>query len=466
MSLKSTLLWALACITVLGLSVFVLTGVGQNDEVYYIEPGVNLAMGRGFISGTWYHQNPLLPWGCSTPGMPIIYAAWFSLVGFGLIQSKALSLTFHLLGAWMLVRWAKGRMSLSSQSQAAFVIVLTALPVMVWTAASCRLEVFALVFVGWFLTITHPADKIERSSPVSAFLFGVITLLVGLHHAGYFAIAFTISFLARPCRVRFANGLFAAIGMACGMVAMFLFYRYTGSWNAFLASRGSHYNGQEMAWVPKGWRMFAMYADLVALAAFNASLLVAGAIWPQSVIPGIKRAAWLGLAIYFIIPPLINFVGVYYISYGWMVEVPLLILLLPFVDNLMSNIASRMAVAGLSVAAAAYLAAIGLLVRQNMRALQDGESVARALSGVALPDDAVASTPRLYYHLKPKQAVFYVDPQSPYWPDQVRLSVRWIANTKTEATKVANAIGGEWAEVPLTTNTSDLVVLGRVVPMK
>ena len=199
-SKSAKVLLALCVSAVLFLSIYAFSTYASIDEIFYIEPGVNWAAGRGFVSAVArWNANFSDTWGSSTPGMPMIYGAWFNLVGFGLLQSKALSLGLHLTGAFLVARWYARRFRPSLEVSFCVFLSLLITPTIIKCTVSCaRLEVFALSLVAWFLHITLPTDRIDAPRISSAVLFGLCTVLMGLHFAGYFALACVAIFLLRP----------------------------------------------------------------------------------------------------------------------------------------------------------------------------------------------------------------------------------------------------------------------------
>lgn len=127
----------------------------QIDEVSYIDPGVNLATENGFTSTVamagWPDRIPFTNWGSSNPGMPLLYALWFKVFGFGLIQSKILSSILYFSGVYLLVNWFSKKFDVSPDLKIGLAISLLILPSSSWIAVSCRPDILSFLFFAWFL---------------------------------------------------------------------------------------------------------------------------------------------------------------------------------------------------------------------------------------------------------------------------------------------------------------------------
>lgn len=58
------------------------------DEVAYLDPGARLALFGSFTSTAWITNSPETFWASSNPGMPLLFAGWFKVFGFGLLQAR------------------------------------------------------------------------------------------------------------------------------------------------------------------------------------------------------------------------------------------------------------------------------------------------------------------------------------------------------------------------------------------
>ena len=441
-NLQLYLVAALAPLCILIALVF--TSPGQVDEVRYIDPGVNLSLGRGFNSSTWYEQSPEGFWACSTPAMAFLYAGWFKLVGFGLFQSKFLSLFFHLAGAWLLTRWTSHRLSFSLIQQTSVFIACLIMPVLAWAAVGCRLEVFALLFYAWFLYFTLNEKVVSKLHP---FLFGALTPLFGLHFSGYFALAAAATFLYKREKRYFYNGLILAVGMAVGLLLLFIIYNHNDAINVFWEARASHYTRTKMAWVPTGWRMFTVSPDLVLLALIAFGLLAREATKRSLNTPQVYQSAGLALTVFFLTPVLINKIGIYYVTYGWMVAVPMLLLLFEDTGRWM-NENKRIAVASLVLVALAIVYKTSLIVSSNLRLKTQHQSIARYIEMHTGKNEAIAGTLDIYYYLKPLRQNYFVQTQSPHWPKEIGNAINWAVNRRCQLDPpTLSSLSGDWEEV-------------------
>jgi hypothetical protein len=75
------------------------------DEAGYIDPGVQLILTGKMVS----INSPESLWGASNPGMPLMFAGWFKLFGFGKIQARLLFCGLHFSGVFFLFRWIRNQ---------------------------------------------------------------------------------------------------------------------------------------------------------------------------------------------------------------------------------------------------------------------------------------------------------------------------------------------------------------------
>lgn len=434
-----------------GLLAYVFTSGGMSDEVYYIEPGVNMALGRGFVSGFTYTVNPDQTWGCSNPGMPLLYGCWFSVAGFGLFQSKLLSILLHLSGVAVIVHWAKSRLSLSSAGLALIFAALLAPRTMTWVVAGCRTDVFAALLFGLFLHVNFPPRYGTRPKQLwLSALLGGLSVAIGLHFTGFFALAFATIICFRACKSTFLNALLYGVGAGVGLLAMYLGYRNMGIWSSFLESRLWHYQGHEMPWVPKGINKYTMNPDALALAFVAIGLAV---YWHRSNrAPGRLAgfgAAIMALSIFAFVPVAINLIGIYYNSYGWMVWIPMVLLLAPSLSVLASWIPVRW-VSGITILTVVMYACVTVyLVNKNLKQTDEVERAAQHLACYAGSCDKIATSTAAYYRLKKEYLGLYVAyGSSANWPPEVRKSIKYILNRRDDAAKAADGLGGYWEEIP------------------
>jgi len=79
-----------------GVNLFTISLAPQpwGDEPGYTDPAVNLALGRGFTSTTWYAQTGEEFWAGNVPLHQITLAAWLKVFGFGIDQVRSINVVW------------------------------------------------------------------------------------------------------------------------------------------------------------------------------------------------------------------------------------------------------------------------------------------------------------------------------------------------------------------------------------
>jgi hypothetical protein len=77
------------------------------DEVYFTDPGVNLAMGRGFRTTASPYQDSHALYATNSPLHPLVVAAWVTFFGFTITSVR--SINYVLLVALVVILWDAAR---------------------------------------------------------------------------------------------------------------------------------------------------------------------------------------------------------------------------------------------------------------------------------------------------------------------------------------------------------------------
>lgn len=447
------------------------------DEASYVDPGANLALGNGFVSSAWVGSPPHAVWGASNPGVPLLCAAWFNLLGFGLFQGRVLFFLVQVAGAILLVRWVARRYAIGEIGWLIAYLCCLFLPSLTGLSIySVRPDAFALLLCAWFLSYSFPAASRPAAPLISPLLLGVATIAIGLHFSGYFALAAAAVFLARRDRVSFLAGVSLAAGLAIGLALLRLGYGSVGAWGAFVQARAAHY-GRALPWVPPGLGKFWVSADLVIVAAACLALLVWEIVRARNWRSPLGRACTAGLAIFVLVPLAISTVGIYYSAYAWMVGVPLLLTVLPAcMDRPWRD--GKWVIVLVCVIVATCATWRARKIRSGWFGHAQRAEVATTLAELAAPGDAVAGSFDLFYELRGsgREVFFRVAAdegrsfgfaQSVYLPADDRARIRWIAAADYAAAGMQRGLGGEWEVVrrfacpPNATYGHDCVLLRR-----
>jgi hypothetical protein len=421
------------------------------DEVFYVDPGANMALGRGFTSSASPTAPPSASWGSSTPGMPLIFAGWFKVFGFGLIQARALAFLIHLSGAMLLLRWLKLKLELPDYAQ---LIVLAACffqPSLGRHLLYGRLEIFALLLFAWFLHLAWPTSS--RLSLGLGICFGFCVGLLGLQFAAYYLLAVFALLLAHRNRPSLTLVAAIFIGVLGAFLCIRIGYGITGAWDTFLQARAAHY-GRTLSWVATGYGRFIVNRDLLPL--FIISMAFSFLAWRDRRLG--KPITWhypvLAAACFWLVPLVIGTVGIYYSHYGWMVGMPMTVLLL-FALKERSARARQWGWCILTLYLLSGVAYHLWIMPARFDSLRHRANVAAHLQQVTKPEDHIAADYDLFYEAKAARPNLYFRvlkdagvelgfKQEQFMPAEERALVRWIVAPPKVASAMADDLGGEW----------------------
>ncbi len=448
--------FALALIAVVFTTVYY--RAAWNDEGQYLDPGANLALGRGFISSGWDSSAPSAVWGSSTPAFPLFFALLFKVFGFNLWVARVALFSGHLIGALLLIRWAGRNMGMSDGAKLCCLIGCLGAPAISYHAIyHARLECFALLFCAWFMYLRDSWESSGRWSAAALLGFGCIIFLTGLHFCVFFAIAALMSYAITPRLSGFRFGLTLACGMIIGLIALRIGYGFLGVWDDFIAHRSAHY-GKALPWVPTGIQRFYVTKDLGIFAIGCLAVLV----WELSTRYDARwksraRSLAYALGIFFSMPLLVSAVGIWHAGYAWMVGIPMVL----FAATLFLS-APRwphigLATLGLSLA----FAGLYREIRKIPRGIRDQElrQIAAAdFLRLSQPGEALASTYEFFYEVRglDREVFFRVERESHlslgfsqelYFPKAARAKTQWLLSCVDETPWYLDGLGGKWDEV-------------------
>jgi hypothetical protein len=426
------------------------------DEVAYVDPGAQLALTGRMVSTAWVTNSPETLWGSSNPGMPLLFAAWFKLLGFGQAQARLLFCLLHFAGVFFLFRWIRTRFHPSPWALVLGIVASVLLPSLANAIFKARLECLAFLFCAWFLHYAY--DEVP-----GAFWFwfappilGLAIIFFGLHFAGFFALAAITAFVISPGRRTFLQGAGLALGLAAGLVILWGAYSRFGVWDVFLTARASHYRGV-LDWVPLGWNRFGVQRDLYIFAALICIGLLSAARasgWK----PARAWTIWLWAIAAFFMPPLfISLVGIYHGSYSWMVALP--VMLCFYIGE--KNLNGMWRIAFVSILSIGIFSAAFKFALHLPGVAQDAgrrEQVTASLEGILPKGNAIAADFPLYYQLagagyrvflqvRTHEGICLGFDQEHYLPKSVRSQIGCVVMKQAGALPALSGLGGEWRMV-------------------
>jgi len=301
-----------------------LLGTAWTDEVFYVSPGGNWAVGKGFTSNNWIYWEQPKTWGFSNPGLPVLLGLWFKVFGFGQIQSHAFIFLVYLAGLIGLVRWVGKRYQMSMPQLAVGVWIGLFVHSFSHDAIYHARHDCFWPFLFWgFLKLSLDEGKSHRTRLLNGTLLGLACIFLGLHFAGFFAVAAATLFLYHRNKVLFYAGLGQALGLILGLILLRFIYDKMGVWGDFVDHRSMHF-ARSLKWahwvVSKDFWLIGPGLVLLLLGEFLAGRGAGGHV---------GRTAIIGLGLFVLIPPVINAVGYYQASYSWMVIAPICLVVMP-----------------------------------------------------------------------------------------------------------------------------------------
>ena len=439
--------------------VAVLFNPAWTDEVFYVDPGACLALGKGFLSNGWSRLGHGTTWGLSNPGLPVLLAGWFKLFGFGQLSARVFFFLAQLAGAIALMRWVAARYPLGRTG----VLGGVALCMMLHSLAGnmiyhARHDAFALLLFAWFLSYMF-GDGGARSR-WSAFLFGPACVFLGLQFCGYFSLAAAVLFLWRRKREAFISGLCLALGMLAGILLLRWAYGQMGVWQAFLDNRGENFGRKFLL------DKFYVSKEFLVLIPACLGLVLAEGLSGRGWRNEVATVGWCGLTLLLGVPVVIQQIGLWQSPFSWMIAVPLLLLVVPVCATRSFSRGGWFfaVVAGLFLlSCTVHLKELPLAVKEEDRR-QQTVAVFRRL---ATPREVALGSTSLYYDLRASGHEVYwtYDRSLPPHPDIIR-DVCWLVMAEIDQPILTGLLGGSWEQVYISDSASPRAAQGRYVILR
>jgi len=430
------------------------------DEIAYVDPGAQLALTGRMVSTAWLTNSPEALWGSSNPGMPLLFAGWFKLLGFGQLQARLLFCLLHFTGVWCFFRWVRLRLDPKPWPLVLGIASALLLPSLGNAIFQARLECIAFLLCAWFLHYTYAEVRGLFVDWVAAPALGIVIMFFGLHFVGFFALAALCAFSLSPSRRTFLLGAGLALGLVAGMAILWAAYVRIGIWETFVAARACHY-GRALDWVPVGWRRYTVTSDLpwlVLLAGLGlfSAMADSGRRLARSWIP------WLwALGAFCFVPVLIGSVGIYYGNYSWMVALPMMLCFYFGAPSLVGRWRTAFVsilVLGLVMVSFKFGKRLPGLAKEAERRQQVTATLATFLpKGGAVAADfplyyqLVDAGYRVYPRVKADEGLCLGFEQDHFLPNAVRGQISCVVTKKQDAAAILSGLGGEWrmsAEIP------------------
>ena len=404
------------------------------DEVWFAEPAVNLAEGRGFTTAAWDVQDRHQTWAGNAPLYSFILSGWLRFVELTPRGVRSLNYFLALLSAICVVI-AAGRFGLVTRPHARLLLFAALLCThsISFSYRAGRYDTTAmLVFAAAFLAASVKRQPIRYALLA---LCGLFVLPAGFQLSVYAAVlsALLLAFFGKqviPCLAAFG------VGILGGLLILYAVYSSHGVWDDFLSTLGRHsvvpvaeaqetgFNQLAGKWVqlPR-----ALLVDKVNLLLTIVLIVVARR----------NRLAMFAITLALAFPLIVQLLYTYRIYYGWMLVIPLLIALL------ISG--HRIACAAVAVAIVAGLPLRMAITAKEWRA-RDYEPVRQLVSRNVRAQDWAYVDFQAYYPVKRAAAEVFLPPYLHAFtpPEKQRLSVLILG---AESDKYRFSLPGNWRKV-------------------
>jgi len=436
-----------------------------DDEVFFVDPAAKLAFTGQMTSTCSYTNSSTELWGSSNPGMPLMFAGWFKLFGFGKVQAKLLFCLLNFTGIWLFFRWVIRRLSPNPWAVVIGVNCSLVLPSLNVTIINPRLEVLAFIMCAWFLRYSWDERKDIFHEWMAAPILGIVIIFFGLHFAPFFVLASAVTFFIAPGWRTFSLGLGLTFGLLLGLFLLRAAYAHYGIWDVFVAVRSAHLN-RLIPWAFVGSEKFFSKPDLIVSAALSLIALLS-ILFTEEIKKGSRTwVIWvITLAAFFVIPEFIDYVGFYYKRYIWMVGIPVMLcffLGMPHLKPIIRRVFVSVIILGLSF----YMYKSVTFLKFNIHQSSKNQETLGILQKLVPPGSTIVADKRLYYEFVEKGFIFYPIPiysrsegrlknwdflgfkKELSFPPQVSKNVAAIVITGGESENQgwAEAVGGDWKE--------------------
>ena len=296
------------------------------DECSYGDPGINLHLGKGFVSSCWYSQDKDTLWSGNSPAYALALSGWLDVTGFSLYSVRLFGLILTYI-SFVILYIAAARMKIIESPALrllAFVVLISTLETTL-NARRARYDtimIFAVSLAALAASIPSPSWR-----RVGLFAASSTFAWCGLPLLSYSAVMGGLAFLVSP-RARFWDLVALGLGSATGLVSLLGFFKYEGTLNYLFASISPHTTAggfsvwDTIARDPWAIQLYFMIGPGLGLLLLL-SILLLFSRWGRHDLTPDPVGRFLILAA-FLVPLALVFSGKFIQDYNWMAIIPAL----------------------------------------------------------------------------------------------------------------------------------------------
>jgi len=440
------------------------------DEVMQIDAGLNLAMGKGWVSSAWFSQSVHEFWAANNPLYTLLGSAWIRIVGLDPVAVRTLNLLLALAAAWLIVSTSRrtGLVRTAAASLALALLVLTdgSVSYIYRTGRADLVPLLVVVLLWRAITL----EQGTRGREALLFSFAALVPASGLHIIPYIA-ALLVLELAITRRRRTRDLWVMAAGCMAGGLALMGIFLVQGVLRSYLAQTvASGYNilgaalqavvirdhaavrrfiDQLAALLPWNFvRILARDASSLPLIAFLlASIFAARGERRWS----LRSPAVAGVVAAVLIPLAMLAAGRYMVYYGWMGALPVAVAFAVVLDRDAREGRWGWWRAGVATGALALLLGMPLQIWQQVRHTKPSQyaEIERIVDEATRPGDVVYGDPVLYYAAKSRSLEFFSTSYAgghgyPHMSEDERARFTAILVPPAVAKEAQEKVGGAW----------------------
>jgi len=422
------------------------------DEMHYVDPGAQLVLQGRMVSTVWVTNSPNELWASSNPGMPLLFAGWFKIFGFGLIQSRTLFFLLHISGIYLFFSWIRKQFNPSAWALVLGISGSFILPSLAESFYNLRLDVLSFLLFTFFLYYTWTKKENIFLNCFAPILFGFILILWGFHFVLFYSLASIVAFILTRNKVSLVKAITFFIGICLGIIILRLTYIHFNMWDTLIAARSSHL-GKILPWCPIGWHKLTVLSDWPIFLSLTILGLLGNFKSGQS-----GWLPWiLAISVFLFTPFIISSIGIYHRAYIWMVSLPM-VLCFYYAENLLK---SWYRVLGVIILCCSLIVFSLYSINSLMQLYRDAQQIKTTVDLVKerIPaGSSIVADQKFYYYLTESGFKYYIHADSSagaalgykqdyFFPKNLRDQVKCIVFSLSEGetcTQILSDMGGEW----------------------